>query len=35
MNEFYFDGRHLALCLGLLVLGFALGALWGWLMRDE
>ena len=30
-----FNGIHLALVMGALVVGFACGAAYGWLLRDE
>ena len=35
MTTFQFNGLHLAICLGMFALGYALGALYGWLLRDE
>ena len=35
MNELQFNGIHVCITLGVLVVGFVLGAVYGWLLRDD
>ena len=35
MDDFQFNGLHLAITVGALAFGFVTGAVWGWLFRDD